>query len=336
MCRFLAAACWLILVVTVSAQTDRGSLSGTVSYASGLIVPDAPVQAKHKETGAIIRTVSAADGGYVFADISAGVYELSIAMPGCSFDPFAGDVTVRAGQTTRLDVRLVDTLNGQTLGDDPCRIADMIRRRSRVPSLPVRRFADGQPDLSGAWLVSQDRFPEQPAALPWAVGLAKERVESNFKDAPHTRCLPEGFPVPSATPPFLTKFVHTPALLVILFEDVPGFRQVFLDGRDHPVDPNPTWMGHSVGKWEGDTLVVDTIGFNDRSWINEYPHTEQLHMTERYRRVDFGHLENRVTFEDPGTFTKPWNMNLTWDLAPQEELIEFVCENNKPEHMVGK
>jgi hypothetical protein len=180
MCRFLAAACWLILVVTVSAQTDRGSLSGTVSYASGLIVPDAPVQAKHKETGAIIRTVSAADGGYVFADIRAGVYELSIAMPGCSFDPFAGDVTVRAGQTTRLDVRLVDTLNGQTLGDDPCRIADMIRRRSTVPSLPVRRFADGQPDLSGAWLVSQDRFPEQPAALPWAVGLAKERVESNF------------------------------------------------------------------------------------------------------------------------------------------------------------
>ena len=338
MCRFFAGACWLVLVVTVSAQTGRGSgsISGTVTYGSGLIVPNASVQATHKETGAILRTVSAVDGGYGFPDIAAGVYELSIAVPGCAFDPFAGDVTVRVGQASRLDVRLMQTLNGQTLGDDPCLLADVIRRRSTVPSVPVRRLPDGKPDLSGVWLISQDRFPEQPAALPWAASLAKARIESNFKDAPHVRCLPQGLPVPFAVPPFLTKFVHTPALLVILFEDVPGFRQVFLDGRGHPADPNPTWMGHSVGRWEEDTLVVDTIGFNDRSWINAYPHTEQLHMTERYRRVDFGHLEIRVTFEDPGTFAKPWNMNLTWDLAPQEELIEFVCENNKAEQLVGK
>jgi hypothetical protein len=283
-----------------------------------------------------VRTVSAAGGGYVLADIPAGVYELSIAMPCCAFDPFTGDVTVRAGQATHFDVRLVETLNGQTLGDDPGRNVEMIRRRSTVPALPVPRIADGKPDLSGVWLVNRDRYPERPAALPWAAGLAKERTENNRKDRPHTRCLPEGFPVPGAASPFITKFVHTPSLLVMLFEDVPGFRQVFLDGRGHPADPNPTWMGHSVGRWEGDTLVVDTVGFNDRSWIDAYPHTEQLHMIERYRRVDFGHLEVRVTFEDPGTFTKPWNMNLTWDLAPQEELIEFVCENNKPEHMVGK
>lgn len=336
MCRFVVGACWLALVTTASAQTGRGSLSGTVAYGSGLIVPDAPVQATHKETGAIVRTVSAAGGGYVFADIPAGVYELSIAMQCCAFDPFASDVTVRAGQATQFDVRLVETLNGQTLGDDPGRNAEMIRRRSTVPSLPVPRIADGKPDLSGVWLVNRDPYPEQPVALPWAAALAKERIENNGKDRPHTRCLPEGFPVPGASSPFITKFVHTPSLLVMLFEDIPGFRQVFLDGRGHPADPNPTWMGHSIARWEGDTLVVDTVGFNDTSWINVYPHTEQLHMIERYRRVDFGHLENRVTFEDPGTFTKPWNMNLTWDLAPQEELIEFVCENNKPEHIVGK
>lgn len=143
------------------------------------------------------------------------------------------------------------------------------------------------------------------------------------------------FPFGAASP-FITKFVHTPLLLLMLFEDVPGFRQIFLDGRSHPSDVNPTWMAHSIGKWEGDTLVVDTVGFHDRSWIGVYPHTEMLHMIERYRRVDFGHLEVLVTFEDPGAFTKPWNMNLTWDLAPQEELLEFVCENNKTEHLVGK
>lgn len=338
MCRFLAGACWLLLLVTVSAQTGRGSssISGTVTYGSALIVPGASVQAIHTETGAILRTVSAVDGGYSFADIATGVYELSVAVPGCAFESFAGNVTVRAGQATRLDVRLVQTLNGRTLGDDPCLVADVIRRRSTVPAVPVPRLADGKADLSGAWIISQDRFPEEPAALPWAAGLAKARIDGHFKDHPHTRCLPGGLPVPFAVPPFLTKFVHTPALLVILFEDVPGFRQVFLDGRGHPVDPNPTWMGHSVGRWEDDTLVVDTIGFNDRSWIDAYPHTEQLRMTERYRRADFGHLEIRVTFEDAGAFAKPWNMNLTWDLAPQEELIEFVCENNKAELLMGK
>jgi len=336
MCRFVVVASWLALVVTASAQTGRGSLSGTVAYGNGLKVPDAPLQVRHKETGAIVTIVSAADGGYLFPDIPAGVYELSIAMPCCAFDPFASEVTVRAGQATQFDVWLVENAGGQTLGDDPGRNADMIRRRSQVPSLPVPRITDGKPDLSGVWLIYRDRYPEQPPALPWAAGLAKERIDNNRKEAPHTRCLPEGFPVPGAASPFITKFVHTPPLLVMLFEDVPGFRQIFLDGRSHPLDVNPTWMGHSIGKWEGDTLVVDTVGFNDSSWIGVYPHTEMLHMIERYRRVDFGHLEVLVTFEDPGAFTKPWNMNLTWYLAPQEELLEFVCENNKTEHLVGK
>jgi len=91
-----------------------------------------------------------------------------------------------------------------------------------------------------------------------------------------------------------------------------------------------------VGKWDGDTLVIDTTGFNDRGWMEIYPRTEMLHIVERYRRVDFGHLEVQVTIEDPGVFAKPWHMNMTWDLAPQEELIEYVCENNKAENMVGK
>jgi hypothetical protein len=196
---------------------------------------------------------------------------------------------------------------------------------------------NGKPDLAGVWLANEDQYPEIPAMLPWAAALVQERLGNALKDAPHTRCMPQGLPTPAAVGPFMAKLVQTPSLLVLLFEDTGGFRQVFLDGRRHPADPDPTWFGHSVGRWDGDTLVVDTIGYNDKSWIaGPFPHTEMLHATERYRRVDFGHLEIRVTFEDPGTFTKPWNQTLNWDLAPKEEVGEYVCENNKADHLVGK
>jgi hypothetical protein len=237
----------------------------------------------------------------------------------------------------QLDVRLAEAkgVSLKTLGDDPGELAALVRKRSVIPSGPAPRSSDGKPNLSGMWFKNEDRYPEQAAVLPWAAALAKERIDNNTKDHPHTRCLPGSPPIPGAAPPFLAKFVHTPSLLVVLFEDVPGFRQVFLDGRGHPTDPDPTWLGHAVGKWDEDTLVVDTVGFNDRSWIGIYPHTEMMHITERYRRTDFGHLEVRVTIEDPGVFTKPWNMDMNWDLA-QDELLEYVCENNKAEHMVGK
>ena len=216
-----------------------------------------------------------------------------------------------------------------------------MRKRAKVPLRPVPRGTDGKPDLSGVWLETDDPYPQAPEALAWAAALIKERQENNQKDAPHNRCLPGPPPAPGSASPFIEKLVQTGSLLVILFEDNPGFRQVFLDGRAHPSNWDPTWMGHSTGKWEGDVLVVDTVGFNDRSWLGglgggPIPHTEMLHMTERYRRVDFGHMDLAVTFEDPATFVKPFRMNVKLDLAPQEELLEYVCENNKPEHLVGK
>jgi hypothetical protein len=122
--------------------------------------------------------------------------------------------------------------------------------------------------------------------------------------------------------------------------DVPGHRQVFLDGRSHPEDLQPTWMGHSVGKWEGDTLVVDTVGFNDKTWLSleTSPHTEKMHLTERFRRPDLGHLEVELIIADPEAYAKPWIMKRVSDLAPNEEVQEFICtENNRDvEHMVGK
>jgi hypothetical protein len=330
------AACLLVLAGTLSAQSGRNSLSGQISDPHG-VVPEAPVQVKNKSTGALARTVSKSDGHYAFTNLPAGPYELTIVMPCCAYNRFAKDVTVDSGQAAQLDIRLTETINGTTLGDDPARTAALMRKRARVPNKPAPRAPGGKPDLSGVWLDSGDPYPEQAELLPWAAAIRKARADNFGKDGPHARCLPSSPPLPAASTPFIGKLVQTPGLLVLLFEDVPGFRQIFLDGRGHPSDLDPTWMGHSVGKWEGGTLVIDTIGFNDQSWIGgNFPHTAMLRMTERYRRVDYGHMDVGVTFDDPGTFVKPLHMNLKWDLAPQEELLEFVCENNKPEHMIGK
>ena len=228
-------------------------------------------------------------------------------------------------------------MNGSTLGDDPARLAQVLRKRARVPSRAAPRNAAGKPDLSGVWVVTDDPYPEQPEVLPWAASLIRERQQNSMKDAPHNHCLPGAPPLPTSTAPFIVRFVQTTSLMVILLEDSPGFRQAFLDGRGHTQSSDPTWMGNSIGKWAGDILVVDTIGFNDKSWIGgAIPHTEMLRMTERYKRVDFGHMELQVTFEDSGALTKPFHMNMKLDLVPQEEVLEYVCENNKPEHLAGK
>jgi hypothetical protein len=128
----------------------------------------------------------------------------------------------------------------------------------------------------------------------------------------------------------IAKFVHTPDLLVTLFEGPPGFRQIFLDGRGHPENPNPSWLGHSVGRWDGDTLVVDTIGFkaSNLGLNGDYPRSEMMHLEERDTRTEYGYMDLRITIADPGVFVRPWVRNLHFDLVPQEELIEFVCENN--------
>ena len=284
MTRFVVA-CLLALTGTSSAQSVQGSLMGTVSGPDGHPVPGSGVQARNTETGAVARAISSAAGQFALPGLPAGTYELSIVMPCCAFEPYnRGDITLQTGQTLHLDVRLKEGESLNTLSDDPGTLAALVRKRSVVPAQPAPRTPEGKPDLSGVWLFNPDPYPERPAALPWAAALAKERIENKRKDHPHMRCLPGNPPVPFAGPPFMAKFVHTPSLLVILFEDLPGFRQVYLDARGHPADPNPTRLGHAVGKWEGDTLVVDTVGFNDKSWLGVYPHTENLHITERYRR----------------------------------------------------
>jgi hypothetical protein len=196
------------------------------------------------------------------------------------------------------------------------------------PSGPVPRMADGRPDLSGVWLRPRVVDAGTPEMLPWAAALAKQRAADNFKDMPSARCLPMGV---SLLSPYLAKFIQTPSVLVIIQEAEGGSTiQVFLDGRDHPKELQPTWRGHSIGSWEGDTLIIDTVGFNDEGWLDGRgtPRTEKLHVIQRIRRMDLGHLEIETRVDDPGTFVKPWTSRVVTDLAPGEEIQELICNEN--------
>jgi hypothetical protein len=127
------------------------------------------------------------------------------------------------------------------------------------------------------------------------------------------------------------QIVQGPAFTLVLFEELNHFRQIMTDGRTHPADRNPTWFGYSVGRWDGDTMVVDTLGFRDQMWLDGtgHPSTERLRVTERYQRRNFGHLDVELTFDDSGAYTRPWTVRFAFELLPDTSLLEFVCENNK-------
>ena len=162
-------------------------------------------------------------------------------------------------------------------------------------------------------------------------------MRDSRKDSPLARCLPVSVPFHNFFN--LTRIVQTPALMVILYESPNSpHRTVFTDGRDLPKDPNPTWLGYSVGRWEGDTLVVTTAGFNDRAWLDSagHPQTESLRLTERLRRRDFGHMDFEMTIDDPKVFTRPFTVKTERLLAPDTDLLEDVCENERDRpHMSG-
>jgi len=211
-------------------------------------------------------------------------------------------------------------------------------------SAPAPKMPDGKPDLSGVWEHLNSRttayyldgvdIPWQP----WAEALFKERTDDNQKDNPESRCLPRG--VPKADAFDIHKIIQTPVLIAILYEYGTTYRQIFTDGRKLPVDPNPTWMGYSVGHWEGDTLVVESNGFNGHAWLSGRgnPTTDAMLLRERFRRRDFGHMDIQITIDDPKAYTKPWTAELHPELIPDTELLEFVCNENERDlrHLVGK
>ena len=328
--RTVFGVCLLMAMQFTVAQPSSSSLSGVITDHTGALLAEVPIRAVNESTGTDARTFSAESGRYELRDLPAGSYVISIAPPCCALVPYSNDdVMLGVGAALALDITLEEGGSLNALGDDPGTIGTELRNRQVVPDRSVPRTAEDRPDLSGVWLVGFGPFPDPAEPQPWAEAVEQERNANDGRDHPHTRCLPATPPFGAGGTPFIGKYVQTPELLVILFEDAPGFRQVFLDGREHPANPNPSWMGHSIGSWEGDTLVVDTVGFNDRGWTERFPRTEMMHMMERYTRTDYGHMDVDITYVDPGVFVKPLVRTRLYDLAPQEELIEYVCENNK-------
>jgi hypothetical protein len=210
---------------------------------------------------------------------------------------------------------------------------------------PPPKTADGKPDLSGLWRVASGRFLRnfgQDAGVsftPWGAAVYKERQDSLGKDRPTGRCLPHGVPDASLVGGYPFKILQLPGLTVILHEEMNHFRQIFSDGRTAPPDPQPTWFGYSIGRWEGETFVVETSGFNGQTWLDDsgYPATEAMRITERFRRRDFGRLEAQITIDDPKAYTKPWTVTVPYNFMADTEMIENICENEKDlPHMVGR
>jgi hypothetical protein len=227
---------------------------------------------------------------------------------------------------------------------------------------PAPRTADGKPDLSGIWRAQGDpcdsdnsvtaglqrpryfvsvagcRSPDLPMQ-PWAAELFRRRRADNSKDLPISSCKPLATPMRDAFPlPF--KIVQTPRLILFLYEQDTAFRQVFLDGRALPSDPQPSWLGYSVGRWDGDELLVETIGFHDQGWLDSFghPHSDALRMTERFRRTRIGRLDIQVTFNDPKAYTEAIVFTQPHDLLPDTDVLEFFCTENEKDkvHLVAQ
>lgn len=204
---------------------------------------------------------------------------------------------------------------------------------------PAPRSLDGHPDLGGLWRlrgVAGDVF-DKDKAQEWARALIDEREQAFFDDEPAKQCLPRG-PNYLVVGEQLRRIVQSPSMIVFLNEDF-TFRQIFMDGRALESDPQPVWMGYSVGRWDGDALVVESNGYNDKTWVHNegLPHTERLRITERYRRSDFGHVQIDVTYDDPGAFNAPLHATVRLELAGDDGLLEIVCNEASEgrSHWVG-
>lgn len=206
---------------------------------------------------------------------------------------------------------------------------------------PVPRTADGRPDLSGIWNVpTLDYYMDLATGLkpgdvqltPWAAAVRKQRMDRGHVDDPYSLCLPLG--VPRINVRSEVKIVSTPGLTLLLYETYVGmmFRQAFTDGRPlpDPADSTPTWLGYSVGRWDGDSFVVESTGFRDGGWLSTreaYPNSDALRVTERFTRRDFGHMDLMITIDDRKAYLKPWTNRIPMLLRSDTELIEAFCDN---------
>jgi hypothetical protein len=201
------------------------------------------------------------------------------------------------------------------------------------------RAVSAAPDFSGVWFIDEYRrniLPkEDPPFQPWAEAKFKERQSEKLHQDPDSgpdpteRCIPPGIPR-EMLQPFPWEIVQARDRVIMIFEYQSLIRQIFTDGRGHPKDLEPTYMGNSIGRFEGDTLVIDTIGFNDKTWLDPMglPHSEALHVVEHLRRVDHDTMVDEYTIDDPKTYTKSWTAKRTFLLKPDWQIQEYVCTEN--------
>jgi Carboxypeptidase regulatory-like domain len=318
---------------TSFAQGSLGRISGRLIDPNGALIVnvDATIHVKNTATGEMKSVpLSKATGEFTVTGLEAGVYDVSIPISSAMYSAYQQkSVTLKAGQVMKGDISIAWGINLGTIGDDPTMLGADMRKRAGDVSGPTPRTADGKPDLSGMWyVIPLDRGAIPPVPMQkWADDMQKELNKINQQYAA-VYCLPQSA-IPTSLP-FPHKFVQTKDVLVHITEfTTPGYRQIFLDGRPHPpaTEWNPAWMGHSVGHWEGDTLVIDTVGFNEIT-PGFGVHTEKLHVVERIRRPNRGLIEIEMSATDPDAWTGEWKYKYTAGLTPNEEILEFVCPEN--------
>jgi len=321
--RMLRAAATLFAALfpaaSLFAQGAAGTISGIVYDNLGAPMPQAEIRVKNSASGAQFPAVSSAKGEYSVTGLPPGTYEITAAVHAVQLFS-QKSVMVETGAPVHLDIHLGQTNLG-AIGDDAFAAAAMERRA--IPTGPTPRAWDGHPDLSGVWATMRQLEATETQLLPWA----QAEMKRPDRMSPNAFCLPQGPRLGGANP---FKMIQAPKTIVVLNEDIFVYRQIHMDGRARPKDADPTWMGYSIGHWEGDTLVVETANFNDKSWLPfGRPHTEQLRVTERLRRPDEGHLEYEFIMDDPGTFTKPWSVKYTTTLLAGDEIGEYICTENE-------
>jgi hypothetical protein len=331
----VVATALAVFAVASSAQAAGLTVSGYIRDVAGNVITrmDGFDVELTGAGGVVYKAPVKRDGTYAVSNVPAGTYSVRIPIPCCIYAPYQQDgLEIKGKRTAKLDFTLANGVSLGTIGNDPGRLNADMRARTKNADAPAPRLADGRPDLSGVW--TQIGARPDPGSAPmqeWARTMYDELRRINI-EPPAVYCLPQ-----SAVPTLAGRnfrFVHSQDRIVQIAEFVtPAHRQIFMDGRSHPdMDTwNPAWYGHSIGRWDGDTLVVDSLGFNEIT-PGFGVHSEQLRIIERYRRLNYGTMEVEVTATDPEAWTGPYSFKILLGLAEGEEVQEYVCAENN-EHL---
>jgi hypothetical protein len=323
-------AAWTLMA---GLPVNAGMLSGRLVDPDGRAVErlEADVTVTDAAGRAFIGKVTP-DGRYVVNGLPAGTYAIDLNLPTRIFERYGrAGVKIEGAGSTALDLQLTWGMNLGTVGDDPLMQGSDLRARTRNVDGPVPRLADGRPDLSGVWTNFGDSYAGAAPMQPWAQQLF-DQWQKIKQDTPGAYCLPQSAVMTMTNYPY--KFIQTPKVIVQLVEDMAiSHRQIHMDGRAHPAPEqwNPSWYGHSIGRWDGDTLVVETVGFNE-STPGFGIHTEALKVTERYTRTSYGRMDIEVTAEDREAWTGPWVRTRRAGLVEGVEIVEFLCAEGAPAH----